>query len=121
MCPGSSDPFYVATYYIKWVTTSWTYSIFNLFDLYTLQLTEFRLHLIDTSGEQGRMKGEGGLAPLPPYLLSVEGAMGHNPILPITSLLSVRDLLVNLNKNTLTTGCSAFMEKIQSVGCVKTF
>ena len=26
VCPGSSDPFYVVTYYIKWVTTSWTYS-----------------------------------------------------------------------------------------------
>ena len=25
----SSDPFYVVTYYIKWVTTSWTYSIKN--------------------------------------------------------------------------------------------
>ena len=27
VCPGSSDPFYVVTYYIKWVTTSWTYSM----------------------------------------------------------------------------------------------
>ena len=27
VCPRSSDPFYVVTYYIKWVTTSWTYSI----------------------------------------------------------------------------------------------
>ena len=26
VCPGSSDPFYVVTYYSKWVTTSWTYS-----------------------------------------------------------------------------------------------
>ena len=26
MCPRSSDPFYVVTYYIKWVTSSWTYS-----------------------------------------------------------------------------------------------
>ena len=24
--PRSSDPFYVVTYYIKWATTSWTYS-----------------------------------------------------------------------------------------------
>ena len=24
--PGSSDPSYVVNYYIKWVTTSWTYS-----------------------------------------------------------------------------------------------
>ena len=26
VCPGSSDPFYMVTYYLKWVTTSWTYS-----------------------------------------------------------------------------------------------
>ena len=26
VCPRSSDPFYVVTHYIKWVTTSWTYS-----------------------------------------------------------------------------------------------
>ena len=30
MCPGSSDPFYIVTYYIKWVTTSWTYSILTI-------------------------------------------------------------------------------------------
>jgi len=24
VCPRSSDQFYVVTYYIKWVTTSWT-------------------------------------------------------------------------------------------------
>ena len=27
VCPGSSDPFNIIGYYIKWVTTSWTYSI----------------------------------------------------------------------------------------------
>ena len=27
VCPRSSDPFYTVTYYMKWVTTSWTYSI----------------------------------------------------------------------------------------------
>ena len=26
MCPGSSDPFYIVTYYIKWATTFWTHS-----------------------------------------------------------------------------------------------
>ena len=26
VCPRSSDPFYIVTYYIKWVTTSWTHS-----------------------------------------------------------------------------------------------
>ena len=24
VCPRSSDKFYIVTYYIKWVTTSWT-------------------------------------------------------------------------------------------------
>ena len=24
ICPSSSYPFYIVTYYIKWVTTSWT-------------------------------------------------------------------------------------------------
>ena len=28
VCPESSDPFYVVTYYIKWVTTSWTKSMY---------------------------------------------------------------------------------------------
>ena len=27
VCPGSSNPFYILSYFIKWVTTSWTYSI----------------------------------------------------------------------------------------------
>ena len=27
VCPGSSDPIYIVTYCIKWVTTSWTYCI----------------------------------------------------------------------------------------------
>ena len=26
VCPGSSDPFYIVTYNVNWVTTSWTYS-----------------------------------------------------------------------------------------------
>ena len=26
VCPRSSDPFYKVAYYIKWVTTSWTYN-----------------------------------------------------------------------------------------------
>ena len=29
VCPGSSDPFYIVSYYIKWVTTSWTHSIYR--------------------------------------------------------------------------------------------
>ena len=31
ICPRSSDPFYIASYYIKWVTTSWTHSIYFIF------------------------------------------------------------------------------------------
>ena len=27
VCPRSSDPLYIVSYYIKWVTTSWTHSI----------------------------------------------------------------------------------------------
>ena len=27
LCPGSSNPFYIVTYYIKWVTTSLTHTI----------------------------------------------------------------------------------------------
>ena len=30
VCPRSSDPFYIASYYIKRVTTSWTYSTMML-------------------------------------------------------------------------------------------
>ena len=30
VCPISSDPFYIVTYYIEWVTTSWTYCITKL-------------------------------------------------------------------------------------------
>ena len=30
VCPSSSDPFHIVTYYIKWVTTSWTHSIYNI-------------------------------------------------------------------------------------------
>ena len=28
ICPASSDPFYIVSYYIKWVTTSWTHSMY---------------------------------------------------------------------------------------------
>ena len=27
VCPRSSDPFFIVSYYIKWITTSWTYSM----------------------------------------------------------------------------------------------
>ena len=28
-CPRSSDPYFIVTYYIKWVTTAWTHSTIN--------------------------------------------------------------------------------------------
>ena len=31
VCPRSSDPFPIVSYYIKCVTTSWTYCIANFF------------------------------------------------------------------------------------------
>ena len=31
VCPRSCNPFYIVSYYIKWVTTSWTYSIWDSF------------------------------------------------------------------------------------------
>ena len=30
VCPRSSDPFYIVSYNIKWVTTSWTHRIDRL-------------------------------------------------------------------------------------------
>ena len=36
MCQKSSDPFHIASYYIKWVTTSWTYSMSKLSNLFLL-------------------------------------------------------------------------------------
>ena len=29
-CPNRSDPYYLVAFYIKWVTTSWTYSMLPL-------------------------------------------------------------------------------------------
>ena len=34
VCPRSSYTFYIVSYYIKWVTTSWTYSIYNIYYIY---------------------------------------------------------------------------------------
>ena len=31
VCPRSSYPFYITTYYIKWVTTSWTHSSYPIY------------------------------------------------------------------------------------------
>ena len=41
VCPRSSDPFYVVSYYINWVTTSWTYGIVK----YLIQIKWQRSHM----------------------------------------------------------------------------
>ena len=51
VCPGSSDPFYVSSYYVKWVTTSWTYcTIYSWAINYHSQVyckNKWTSHLID--------------------------------------------------------------------------
>ena len=47
VCPGSSDPFYIVSYYIQWVTTAWTHSILHLdfpFLLNSIQTTIIHPH-----------------------------------------------------------------------------
>ena len=47
-CPRSSDLFYEVNYYIKWVITSWTYSI--CFNTVTLKKQKDRIDFaIDTN------------------------------------------------------------------------
>ena len=43
MCPRSSDPFYIVTYYIKWDTTFWTHSNLACF---TLQDSKYSMQKI---------------------------------------------------------------------------
>ena len=38
VCPGSSDPIYIVTFFIKWVTTSWTDSIHELVGIFHYDL-----------------------------------------------------------------------------------
>ena len=67
VCPGSSDPFYVLTYYIKWVTTSWTYSILN-FHLILFKKWETRrnnVYNISESSEIRRLRRPRYLATAP--------------------------------------------------------
>ena len=41
MCPRSSDPYYIVTYYMKRVTTSWTYSTLSALSVNELQLKNY--------------------------------------------------------------------------------
>ena len=34
MCPKSSNPFYIVSYYIKWVTTAWSHSNITFIAIY---------------------------------------------------------------------------------------
>ena len=57
VCPRSSDPFYIVSYYIKWVTTSWTYS--KRFKPYSdCELP--RVGGPGETGQRGRQQGGGG-------------------------------------------------------------
>ena len=49
VCPRSSDPLYVVTYYIKRVTTSWTYSTYILHKCTKLYLSNFLRAMIPLS------------------------------------------------------------------------
>ena len=52
VCPGSSDPFYTVTYYIKWVTTSWTYCMFlTIILIYLYQKHRHGTDIIDGISE----------------------------------------------------------------------
>ena len=50
VCPGSSDPFYVVSYNIKWVTTSWTHSTTDIVaTCYLYQIvTQYKLRVEKT-------------------------------------------------------------------------
>ena len=43
VCPISSDPFYIVSYYEKWVTTPWTYSTIFLFAYLSINFL-YRIH-----------------------------------------------------------------------------
>ena len=46
VCPRSSYPFYIVTYYINWVTTSWTYSTFSIRIESELCAIQFRVNTL---------------------------------------------------------------------------
>ena len=68
LCPRSSDPFDIVTHYIKWITTSWTYSRQKirpciLRACYVLVIvsiavifTEENVHVIEAVGRHGAME-----------------------------------------------------------------
>ena len=57
--PGSSGPFYVVTYYIKWVTTPWTHSTVTRNGI--AQGLTTTMEQDPTGQKYGRMDEEGGL------------------------------------------------------------
>ena len=62
VCPGSSDPFYTVSYYIKWATTSWTHSSTILYssllykichyfqDIQYILVVYSQIHQVDLTG-----------------------------------------------------------------------
>ena len=52
VCPRSSESFNIVTYYIKLVTTSWTYSTYNKYSIQNIQegfFSQFSCHSIFSS------------------------------------------------------------------------
>ena len=60
VCPGSSDPFYLVSYYIKWVTTFWTHGILGIV-ISTSWGRNFRFGLVTGDSTQD---GRGGIVVL---------------------------------------------------------
>ena len=50
VCPRSSDPFYIITYYMKWVTTSWT----DMLDIYRYIFQESWIWVFRLNPDPGR-------------------------------------------------------------------
>ena len=65
VCPRSKDPFYVVTYSIKWVTTSWTDGICVQF-----------LRIYEKTGQDRALKRNSGNTGLPEFWVKTLIAIG---------------------------------------------
>ena len=45
VCPRNSDPLYIVSYFIKWVSASWTYSIFVNVSIYVMQFSKKEIYI----------------------------------------------------------------------------
>ena len=55
VCPRSSDLYYIVTYCIKWVTTSWTYSIYRSQPVELGRDVETGAYIVDRAGIRGNV------------------------------------------------------------------